>query len=132
MRILKIKFFYFIFHFTYIIGLQQKNKKKEIISIKEISSILDDKRFIGEVEFLNNSNIYFYKELKKLNCQIDFCQDNENLEIFFSIFKEQFYYDNYYQLYIKIPKEMKINFKTESGNYLTNFTIFGKNEKNQK
>ena len=132
MGIFKIKLFYFIFHFTYIIGLQQKNKKKEINSIKEISLILDDKRFIGEVEFLNNSNIYFYKELKKLNFQIDFCQDNENLEIFFSIFKEQFYYDNYYHLYIIIPKDMKINFKTESEKYLTNFTILSKKEKNSK
>ena len=128
MEIFQIKLIYFIFLLTYILGANEKNKQIQINSIKDISTILNNRKYKGEVEFMNNSNIYFYELLNNTNFQIDFREYKQDLEIYFTIFKEHFYHNDYYKLYITIPKNINTSFEKESGNYLTNFIIFNKNE----
>ncbi len=132
MEILQIKLIYFIFLFTYIKGANDNNKQIQINSIKDISSILNNRKYKGEVEFKNNSNIYFYEQLNNTNFQIDFSEYKQDLEIYFTIFKENFYHNDYYKLYITIPKTIKTSFEKESEKYLTNFIIFNKNENKTK
>ena len=103
------------------------NVNSPLFKNTKTNNIFTDIKYKGEVFFLNNSNKYFYEDLEKTYFQIDFVQNVQYLEIYFLIFKENFYHNDFFKLYITTSKNIPIKYS-----FFQNLSINTKNYNKSK
>ena len=103
------------------------NVNSPLFKNNKINNVFSSIKYKGEVYFLNNSNKYFYENLEKTYFEINFKDNAKYLEIIFLIFKNNFYHNDYYRLYITTSKNIPIKYS-----FLKNLLITTKNYNNSK
>ena len=137
MNMIQIKLIFYIIFSLFIIPLKAEKEKPKpngeinvnspLYLKNKTNKIFSNIKYKGEVFFENNSNKYFYEDFAKTYFQIDFVQNVEYLEIYFFIFKDNYYHNDFFKLYITTSKKIPIKYSN-----FQNLSITTKNYNNSK